>query len=268
MPVDLWLVEINIGQVRHAISNLINNAIDAMPLGGTIEVLGANRSLSPGNPLGLKERLYVNITIKDHGSGMSQEHLTKIFDPFFTTKQSGKGLGLTSTYTIIKNHNGHISVESELGKGTTFAIYLPATEKQPKQKQNKPSNAPPGRRKILVMDGDDIVREVCGEICQRLGHAVELAEDGSQAIELYRKAWETGHPFDGMIIDLTIPGGIGGKDTIKILRNINPDVKMIVASGYTHDPVMAGINKNGFSSVITKPYKLEELREALMDILK
>ena len=199
---------------------------------------------------------------------MSQEHLAKIFDPFFTTKQNGRGLGLTSTYTIIKNHNGHISVESELGIGTTFAIYLPATEKQPKQQQKKASNAPQEERKILVMDGDDIVREVCGKMCQRLGYAVELAEDGPHAIELYQKAWETGHPFDGMIIDLTIPGGIGGKDTIKILRKINPDVKMVVASGYTHDPVMAGANKYGFSSVITKPYKLEELREALMDILK
>lgn len=268
IPVDLWPVEINIGQFRHAISNLINNAIESMPQGGAIEVQGANRSLKPGNPLGLKERMYVNITIKDNGSGMSQEHLAKIFDPFFTTKQSGRGLGLTSTYTIIKNHNGHISVESELGTGTSFEIYLPATEKQPKQQPKKPSNAPQGKRKILVMDGDDIVREVCGKICQRLGYAVELAEDGSQAIELYQKAWETEHPFDGMIIDLTIPGGIGGKDTIKILRKINPDVKMVVASGYTHDPVMAGVNKYGFSSVITKPYKLEELRDALMDILK
>ena len=118
------------------------------------------------------------------------------------------------------------------------------------------------------MDGDDSVREVCGEICQRLGYAVELAEDGSHAIELYQKAWETGHPFDGMVIDLTIPGGIGGKDTIKILRKINPNVKIIVASGYTHDPVIAGVNNNGFSSVIAKPYKIEELREALVDILK
>ncbi len=212
--------------------------------------------------------MYVSIAIKDHGSGMSQEHLAKIFDPFFTTKQSGRGLGLTSTYTIIKNHNGHISVESELGMGTTIAIYLPATEKQPKQQQKKPSNALQGKRKILVMDGDDIVREVCGEICQSLGYAVELAENGSHAIELYQKAWETGQPFDGMIIDLTIPGGIDGKDTIKILHKINPDVKMILASGYTHDTAMAGANKNGFSSVITKPYKLEELREALVDILK
>ena len=118
------------------------------------------------------------------------------------------------------------------------------------------------------MDDDDIVREVCGEICQRLGHAVELAADGFQAIELYRKAWETGHPFDGMIIDLTIPGGIGGKETIKILREINPDVKVIVASGYSDDPVTAGVDKYDFGSVITKPYKFEELREALMDILK
>ncbi len=268
IPVDLWPVEIDIGQVRHAISNLINNAIESMPQGGTIDVQGANRFLSPGNSLGLKERMYVNITIKDHGSGMSQEHLTKIFDPFFTTKQSGRGLGLTSTYTIIKNHNGHISVESELGAGTTFAIYLPAAEKQPKQKQNNTSNASQGRMRILVMDGDDIVREVCGEICQQLGYVVELAEDGSQAIESYRKAWESGHPFDGMIIDLTISGGISGKETIKILRKINPDVKMIVASGYSRDPVMAGVNKYGFSCEITKPYKLEELRDALMDILK
>jgi PAS domain S-box-containing protein len=268
LPADLWPVEIDIEQVRLAISYLIKNAIESMPQGGTIEVQGANRSLSPGNPLGLKERMYVNITIKDHGSGMSQEHLTKIFDPFFTTKQNGRGLGLTSTYTIIKSHNGHISVESELGTGTTFAIYLPATEKQHRPKQNKTSKVPRGRRKILVMDGDDIVREICGEICQRLGYAVELAEDGSQAIELYRKAWETGQPFDGMIVDLTIPNGIGGKETVKIVRKINPDVKMIVASGYAHGPVMEGVNKYGFTSVITKPYKLEELREALTDILK
>jgi PAS domain S-box-containing protein len=267
IPADLWWVEIDTGQVRQAFHNLLTNALEAMPKGGTVHVQAENITLDPTNSLSLKEGKYVKMTLKDNGCGISREQLVKIFDPYFTTKQSGRGLGLTSTYAIIKNHNGYISADSELGMGTTFFIYLPAAETIPKTKEKEPSKTTERKRKILVMDDDDIVREMCGNMCQWLGYEVELAEDGAQAIELYEKAREIGQPFDAVIVDLIITGGIGGKETIKILREIDPSVKAIVSSGYSDDPLMAEFEEYGFKGIIAKPYKIDGLKEVLQDVL-
>lgn len=268
---DLWPVEIDVGQMSQVIQNLIINADQALPDGGTITIRAQNVTLDEGNVLPLKAGRYVKISIEDQGIGIPREHLSKIFDPYFTTKQKGSGLGLSIVYSIIKKHDGHITVRSELGRGTTFTIYLPASGEAPTRetpetmKTEDASSACGGR--ILVMDDEDIIRDVTRHILEQLGYDVALARDGEEAIQIYQQAQQCGRPFDAVIMDLTVPGGMGGKEAIKRLRTIDPHVKAIVASGYSNDPIMAHYQAHGFDGVITKPYRIEELRQVLYRVL-
>lgn len=202
------------------------------------------------------------------GIGIPQEHLSKIFDPYFTTKQKGNGLGLASAYSIIKSHNGYIGVESELGVGTKFHIYFPASEKEIPAEVDIKERPLGGKERILVMDDDEAVREVTGAVLNHIGYEVEFATDGAEAIELYREAIEENRPFDAVIMDLTIPGGMGGREAIKRLLEIDPEIKAIVSTGYSNDPVLSEYRKYCFSGVVVKPYKIQELSKVFNRIIR
>ena len=267
MPDDLWSVEIDTGQINQVINNLIINAKQAMPEGGTIEVCGENITIDAKHLIPLRKGKYVKISIKDHGIGISEEHLQKIFDPYFTTKQEGSGLGLTTSYSIIKKHNGLITVKSKLGVGTTFYIYLLASKEGPFSKKRVKKKLFVGKGKILVMDDKKTVREVADRMLKHMGYEVVVAKDGAEAIELYKRARESNQPFDVVIMDLTVPKGMGGKAAIKKFLEIDPEVKAIVSSGYSNDPIMSNFKKYGFKDIIVKPYKIEELSETLEKVL-
>jgi two-component system cell cycle sensor histidine kinase/response regulator CckA len=211
---------------------------------------------------------YIKISVQDQGIGIPAEHLPRIFDPYFTTKQRGSGLGLASAYAIIKKHHGHIAVDSEPGVGTTFFVYLPATEQQAPPQPAEDREPLVGKGKILVMDDEEMVREVLGRILARLGYEAEFAGDGGEAIEKFVQAHGSGQRFAGVILDLTVPGGLGGKETMARLLEIDPGTKGIVSSGYADDPIMADFQEYGFSGVIAKPYKISELGKLLYAVTR
>jgi PAS domain S-box-containing protein len=267
LPDDLWAVKADPGQISQVFQNLVINAIQAMPTGGMIKIRGENMEVGPGSELPIKVGRYVKISIKDEGIGISAEHLSRIFDPYFTTKQKGSGLGLAISYSIIKNHHGHISVESELGIGTTFNVYLPASDRKIIQPPKEEMELLSGKGKILVMDDEAMVREVLGKILLLLGYEVKFAEDGDKAIEFFNQAEKSGDPFAAVILDLTVAGGMGGKEAMARLLKIDPQVKAIVSSGYSDDPIMADFQKYGFAAVIAKPYKFSDLGRVLNQAL-
>lgn len=265
---DLWLVEIDEGQISQAINNLVINAQEAMVEGGVIRLRAENVNVGAEDGLPLKEGGYVRITVEDQGIGIPKDHLPKVFDPYFTTKQSGSGLGLATVYSIVRNHDGYIGVESKLRAGTKFYIYLPVTTKEVLPIRDARGIPIAGKGRVLIMDDEEIIGEVVGGMLSHIGYEIEFAADGAKAIELYKRAKESGKPFDIVIMDLTIRGGMGGKEAIKRLIEIDPSVKAMVSSGYSNDPVMAEFGKFGFSGVITKPYKIEELSETLHKVIK
>jgi PAS domain S-box-containing protein len=264
----LWSTAVDEGQFSQVINNLIMNADQSMPAGGLIDVACGNVCVGKDRFLPLKDGRYIFVSIKDYGVGIPEESLERIFEPYFTTKKSGKGLGLATVYSIIRNHNGHIEVRSKLGEGTIFTIYLPCTEAH--DAANLPQEPPAveapvatSTGKVLVMDDEENIRDVAGEMLSFLGYNVDFANNGEEAAVLYRKAFESSQPYSAVLMDLTIPGGMGGKEAIGILRDMDPDVKGIVSSGYSNDPIMADYKSYGFSGIITKPYKLNELKKVL-----
>lgn len=267
LPDDLWAVEADPGQISQVLQNLVINAIQAMPSGGMVRIRGENLVMEAGNELGIDAGRYVRISIHDEGIGISADHLSKIFDPYFTTKQIGSGLGLATSYSIIKNHRGHISVESKLEQGSTFHVYLPATDQKVTQQLQEDQELMAGKGKILVMDDEPIIREVLGKMLLTMGYEVDSAQDGAKALELYTRAQDTGDPFVVVILDLTVPGGMGGKEVMAELLKIDPQVKAIVSSGYSDDPLMADFQSYGFTDVIAKPYRISELGKVLKNTL-
>lgn len=269
IPDDLWQVNVDKGQISQVISNLVINARQAMPSGGTVEITADNMSLDHSRTLGRRIPLntgdYIRITVADQGTGISEKHLNKIFDPYFSTKQTGSGLGLTTSYSIIHNHGGHISVESRVDIGSNFYIYLPAY-RQKAAKQTDKITRPlfPDSLKVMVMDDEEAVRLIAGRMLKAMGITmVEYAINGEEAIEKFRLAREADQPFDLVIMDLTIPGGMGGKETIKKLVKIDPEVKTIVSSGYTDESILARYKEYGFKAMIAKPFTLEQLYDAI-----
>jgi CheY-like chemotaxis protein len=260
-------VEADPGQISQVLHNLVINATQAMPSGGMMRILGENLVAEPGSESGIEPGRYVRISIQDEGIGISADHLSKIFDPYFTTKQMGSGLGLATAYSIIKNHRGHISVESKLEKGSTFHVYLPASDQKVVQQLKEDQDLISGKGKILVMDDEPLVRKVLGKMLLAMGYEVESVEDGAQALELYTRAQDTGDPFITVILDLTVPGGMGGKEAMARLLKIDPQIKAIVSSGYSDDPVMADFQSYGFTDVIAKPYRISELDKVLKKTL-
>ena len=267
LPDNLWALEVDPGQINQVFQNLIINAIQAMPGGGTIKIQAENLVLAAESDLPLSPGRYVKISLQDQGGGMPAKYLAKIFDPYFTTKQKGSGLGLATSYFIIKNHHGHIAVESKLGVGTTFTIYLPAVDRKISRPPEVKMKLFSGKGKILVMDDEDLVREVVGKMVVYLGYEANLARDGAEAISIFAEAQKSGQPFDAVILDLTVPGGMGGKEAMENLLKIDPQVKAIASSGYSDDPVMAEFHKYGFSAIIPKPYRVMEAGKILHDII-
>jgi PAS domain S-box-containing protein len=266
-PANLWAAEADPGQLSQVFQNLVINAIQAMPAGGTIKVRGENLEVGEGSDLPLDPGRYVKISIQDQGIGIPVDFLPKIFDPYFSTKQAGSGLGLATVYSIVHKHRGHIAVESKLGEGTTFQVYLPAVEGEASRRPEADRQILSGHGKILVMDDEEVVRDLLKAMLDHLGYQATLAKNGNEAIELFTAAREAGEQFAALILDLTVPGGMGGKAAIEKLLQIDPRVKAIVSSGYSEDPVMADFEKNGFSGVITKPYRVAELSRVLNRVL-
>jgi PAS domain S-box-containing protein len=267
IPERLWPVKVDVGQFSQVIHNLVINAMQAMSKGGDMSLKAQNVTLNKIDALPLIPGRYVVIKLQDRGKGIAQENLSKVFDPYFTTKIQGSGLGLTMSYTIIKRHNGHITVESKEGKGTTFFIYLPATEEIPEKETDKVNHALPGEGKILVMDDEVILRKVAERMLLELGYEVQCVQDGTEALELYEKAKRSGQSFDAVIMDLTIPGGMGGTETVKKLLAIDSKAIAVVSSGYSNDPIISNYQEYGFSGVVTKPYRIEELSWVMRDVL-
>ncbi len=267
LPPDLWPVETDEGQIGRAVANIVINAAQAMPQGGAIDIFAENATEVPEITEDRQDGRYVKILIRDHGEGIPRELFKKVFDPFFTTRKGGSGLGLTTAYSIVKKHKGSISLESEPGAGTTFTISLPAAGTDDKV-QRKTGKAPFRKgSSVLLMDDDPMVREVAGRMLERIGFVVDEASDGEEAVLLYRNAMKEGRPFAAVIMDLTVPGGMGGKEAIKHLRKLDPDVVALASSGYSNDPVMSSPSAFGFNNVVAKPYQMEQLRAVMGEVL-
>ncbi len=265
---DIWLIDADEGQIAQVIQNIVINAEQSMPLGGRIEITARNA------PAGAVARLpndlrgdLVEITVCDQGTGIPPEHLPRIFDPYFTTKERGSGLGLATSYSIIRNHGGLINVSSELGKGSTFTIYLPASNSSLEQASASQELTAGRKGRILVMDDEKMVRDVAGALIDSLGHEVAFAEHGESAISQYRAAMDAGRPFDVVVLDLTIKGGMGGLETIQKLLEIDPEVKAVVSSGYSSDAGMADYLSRGFKACLKKPYTIEDLNSVMNDLM-
>jgi len=265
---DLWTADADKGQIGRVVQNIVLNAVQAMPNGGTLRIRAGNDTLGANSVPGLLPGNYIQITISDSGVGIPPEHLARIFDPYFTTKQTGTGLGLAAVYSIVRKHSGHIDVESQVGKGTTFRIWLPALREGSAASESRPPWSPaPLTGRVLFMDDEKIIRDLATTLLNRFGLEVECVADGVEAIAKYREAREAGRPFGVVIMDLTIPGGMGGLATIGELRAIDPGVKAIVSSGYSSDPVMSNYRAHGFVAMVAKPYDVDEFARVLRETL-
>jgi signal transduction histidine kinase/ActR/RegA family two-component response regulator len=265
---DLKPVEIDEGQVSRVINNLVINAQQAMPQGGTITLRAENVTLSSEQAeaagLPLHPGDYVEIAVQDRGTGIPEANISRIFDPYFTTKEQGSGLGLAIAYSVVRNHGGHLAVESEPGAGSTFRVYLASSgNTAPEAEVAEPSREPRPLR-VLVMDDHEAIRDVIGEILEEVeGHQVAFARDGAEALEMYRQSLVEARRFNVVLMDLTIAGGLGGKETIKELLQMDPEAKAIVFSGYSNDSIMARYREYGFSGVLRKPFGMDELLNEL-----
>ncbi len=266
---DLWMAEVDPVQLDQAIGNLVVNAVHAMKDGGTIQIEAQNAVVAEGELVHVKGGDYLKIFVRDEGPGIPEDIREKIFDPYFTTKRRGSGLGLTTTYTIMKSHRGNIFLESETGVGTTFVLFLPAV------RQAAPSVTPlpeersaRGSGKILVMDDEEMVLDVAGQMLAHLGYEPVLARNGEEAIELFSTMSTGGSAIDLLLLDLTVPGGMGGIEAAKRIREIDPDAKILVSSGYANNAVMAQYREHGFAGRIVKPYKISELGQMIGTIVR
>lgn len=268
IPKNLWMINADQGQISQVIHNLVLNAVQAMPDGGVVWVRCQNVTLKGNTALPLPVGRYVKISVEDQGTGIAKKHLQRIFDPYFTTKQTGSGLGLATVYSIIKKHAGYITVESELGTGSTFTFYLPALSRKKTANLTPKTTSFTSGGKALIMDDEKVVRETAAKMLTNIGFNAVSVETGEEAIEAYRKQLKKGERFLIVLMDLTIPGGMGGKETIAQLRKIDPEVKAIVSSGYSNDPVMSNYKQYGFCGVIAKPYDQEELSRVIKCVLE
>jgi CheY-like chemotaxis protein len=266
----LWPAEIDPGQISQVIGNLVVNADQAMPNGGTLRVNCDNFSCTTEDTIpDLGPGDYIRITIRDEGVGIPDDYLKRIFDPYFTTKPKGTGLGLATTYSIVKNHNGLITVESELHHGSTFTVYLPAALHQelPVEQVGPITASITGTGRVLVVDDEEAIRALVEFTLTHLGYQVTAAATALEGVNAYREKLEAGERFDAVILDLTLPGGMGGKEALKKLIEIDPTVNAIVSSGYATDATMSRYQDFGFRGVIAKPYEAAELGKIVHDVI-
>lgn len=264
---NLWDADIDEGQISQVINNIAMNASQASPEGGSLDVTAENLELDASHDLPLQPGRYIRISFTDHGTGIPADILPKVFDPYFTTKRQGSGLGLTTSYSIVRKHNGHIALRSRPGEGSTFSIYLPASTGNAGSAPEKPAPSPRRRGKILILDDDAAVLNVAKNVLAHLGYDSVCVRSGAQAVHAYTTARHDQAPFDAVILDLTIPGGMGAVETVNALAKIDPNVAALVSSGYVNDPVMAEHERHGFRGTITKPYDIGEIARTLGDLI-
>ncbi len=271
IPDDIWSANIDSGQISQVIQNLVINAVQAMPDGGNIEVSTENVEVDESQLSRVLAGKYVIIKVKDYGTGIEPSNLNKIFDPYYSTKKGGNGLGLSTSYAVINNHEGHISVESVIGQGTIFSLTLPATF-QPidgeKAEVNRHFISVEPSGKILIMDDEDTLSFVMRRALELKGFTVETASDGDEAFKKYMHSYFDDSAFDYVILDLVIPGGMGGKETLDKMLRVDPDVKAILMSGNVNDPVLQQHNHSGFLEILPKPFKVEKLLELLNEMVQ
>ena len=265
LPTDLATVEVDAGQMHQVFSNLFINAGDAMPDGGSVQVTGENvidpaPSLEPGS--------YVRINIEDNGPGISKHDLARIFDPYFSTKETGTGLGLSSAFSIVRRHDGLLTVRSRLGYGSTFSVLLPSSSKKVAPKTDSQPLSLTGEGRVLLMEDEVLVRKVTVDLLIRYGFQVTEASSGEEAVERYAEHFTAGECFDVVVMDLTVPGGLGGREAMARILEIDPAAVGIVASGYSNDPIMANPRDHGFRAVISKPYQVDVLARTLADLIE
>jgi PAS domain S-box-containing protein len=269
LPPGLWPADADKGQLGQVVQNLVINAVQAMPEGGSMRIGATNETVGADTQRSYRPGDYVRISVADTGTGIKPDHLAKIFDPYFTTKQHGSGLGLTTVYSIIHKHEGHIEVESELGRGTTFHLWLPALrDKEQEAGEDREGAVVPMEGRVLFMDDEESIVAMAGPLLRRLGFEAELVRDGAEAVRKFSEAYAAGRPFDLVVMDLTVPGGVGGREAIEQLRRIDPDVRAIVSSGYSSDPVLANHRAYGFRGMVAKPYKVEDFARVLRAVLR
>ncbi len=268
---DLWAAEIDFGQISQVVQNLILNAVHAMDQAGVITITAENHRIDRRDIgiLPLKGERYVKLTFCDEGTGIPESLIDRIFDPFFTTKKTGSGLGLATTHSIVSKHDGHIQVTSTPGVGTCFTLYLPASEEVlPERIEIPAGDSVQGRGRILVMDDEEMVREVVEGLLDALGYEVLLTASGEEAVAVYRARHGGPEPVDVVITDLTVVGAMGGLEAAGLIRQWDPEARVVVSSGYSNDPIMADYQAHGFCAAIVKPYSLADLRAVVLEALE
>ena len=272
LPENVWLIDADREQMQQVFSNLAINAKQAMPEGGLLTISLRNVTVPGQSAIPLQRGKFVKVTVSDNGSGIDEKSLPRIFDPYYTTKEKGRGLGLATVHSIVSRHGGHITVTSEPGTGTAFVIYLPAlqTTSFPEEKDvgTNQELLPELNPRILVMDDEEIVGTVASRMLQHLGCSTETAPDGEETLRLYSDSLLSEKPFDVILMDLTIPGGMGGERAVKEILAVDPDASVIVSSGYAESPVMANYRDYGFSGIISKPYTIDSLRNVIFSCIK
>jgi signal transduction histidine kinase/ActR/RegA family two-component response regulator len=261
---DLWSAKVDPGQIGQVLHNILLNARQAMPGGGTIEVHAENVGLGDGSEAADRR---VRISIRDYGRGISADVLRRIFDPYFTTKPGGAGLGLATAYAIVLKHGGHIAVESAPGTGTVFTVDLPASQETPLAETSNSAPIQTGTERLLVMDDEETLCTLFKAVLSQLGYVVQTAGDGAEAVALYQAAKAAGAGFDAVLLDLTVLGGMGGMEAAARLKQLDPSAKLIVSSGYSDAPVMSHFSDYGFDAVILKPWTVKEISDVLRRVL-
>jgi PAS domain S-box-containing protein len=264
---NLWAAEVDGGQIGQVVQNLVINAMQAMKGGGSIRITLRNEEVAADSTTPLAAGRYLRLSLADTGTGIRPEHLARIFEPYFTTKEQGSGLGLATVYSIIRKHQGHVAVESELGKGTTFHLWLPAAKQAPTEAvlSRSPFEVMQGR--ILFMDDEEPIRQMVNVLLGRLGLTVKTVADGAELVREYAAARSTGQPYDLVMMDLTVPGAMGGREAMQELRKLDPAVRAVVSSGYSGDPVLANFREHGFCGIVPKPYRVNDLIKVLRSAL-
>ena len=260
---DLWNVEVDKGQIIQVMNNLVLNAVQAAPVSQHIQIRLRNIQGRPEYAVSLENGQYVEVTVTDDGKGIPRECLSRVFDPYFTTKSTGSGLGLTTSYSIVKKHGGYMTLQSEVGKGTRVYLLLPASNKPLSPEIAQDTAVVKGSGHVILMDDQELVRDAAGMMLRELGYTVDVVPDGETLMQEFKRALSAGKPYDVVIVDLTIPGGMGGEEAIRLIKTIHPEVRAIVSSGYSNDPILSNYKLYGFSGCISKPYNIGQLSRVL-----
>lgn len=270
LPVTLPDLCVDAGQITQVLQNVVTNACEAMPQGGLLTVEAEHINFELDEPLFPNEGSYVKVTIQDQGSGISQVNLPKVLDPFFTTRPPKSGLGLAVAYSIMNHHGGRITIESDIGIGTVVTLYLPVFVHMaplPEQILEGKETVEELKGTILVVEDEEPICDLLRQIMAHLGYTVVFAKSGLEGIALYTRARNSGMPFQAVLVDLVMPGEMGGKEMMEHLRTFDPEIKAIVSSGYSSDPVMGEYEKYGFQAAIAKPYRMSGLSVVLHDVI-